>query len=149
MKGTTPSYPLVDEDHALMPAEPKDAVMFKPGTYDPGMLKETERLNVVAPLVALAKFPTKWMSVWKEKWAPAGKTPVMYSLVEDDPFFVVNQEELYQCVRAFANSARVEESLVLGAPHCVELSYWSQGWYARCFGFAMECSASFAACSMA
>lgn len=144
MKGTTPSYPLVNDNHALMQAERKDAVMFKPGTYDPEMLKETERLNAAAPMPELVEFPTKWMVVWKEKWAPAVKTPVMYSLVEDDPFFVVNQEELDRCVKAFTNSTRVEGSLVLGAPHCVELSYWSQGWYARCFGFAMECSASFA-----
>lgn len=62
MKSTTPSYALVDEDHALMPAERKDVVMFKPGTYDPEMLKETERLNAVAPLAELAESPTKWMS---------------------------------------------------------------------------------------
>jgi len=31
---------------------------------------------------------------------------------------------------------------VPGAPHAIELSYWGQGWYARCFGFAMECAAN-------
>ncbi|KAK4237976.1 hypothetical protein C8A03DRAFT_44211 [Achaetomium macrosporum] len=40
---------------------------------------------------------------------------------------------------------RIDLSLVQGAPHCMELSYWSQGWYSRCFGFALECSTSFAA----
>jgi len=39
----------------------------------------------------------------------------------------------------------VEGSLLRGAPHCIELSFWAQGRYARCFGFAMECSASFSA----
>lgn len=143
MRGKTVSYPQVDNDHALMAVEGKDAVMFKPGTYDPEMLNESERLNAVAPIPELVEFPTKWMAVWKEKWAPAVKVPVMYSLVDDDPFFVVNQEELDRCVKAFTSSSRAEGSLILGAPHCVELSYWAQGWYAPCFGFAMECSASF------
>lgn len=144
MKGSTPSFPPVDDDHALFPLEPKDAVMFKPGTYAPEMLKESERLNAVFPIPEVVGFATEWMPVWKEKWAPAVKTPVMYSLVEDDPFFVATQEEVDRCVQAFTNSVRVDGSLLRSAPHCVELSHWSQGWYARCFGFSMECAASFA-----
>lgn len=144
MKGSTPSYPHVDDDHVLMDLEMKDSVMFKPGTFEPEILNESSRLNAVSPLPEITGFPTQWMSVWKERWARDVKAPVMYSLVEDDPFFVVTREELDQCVQAFTNSERVEGSLILDAPHCVELSHWSQGWYARCFGFAMECSASFA-----
>ena len=67
----------------------------------------------------------------------------MYSLVEDDLFFEATQEAVDCCVKAFTNSIRAEGSLVRGAPHWVELSYWAQGWYARCFGFALECAASF------
>lgn len=58
------------------------------------------------------------MPVKKEKWAPAVRVPVMYSLVEDDPFFEATQEEVDRCVKAFANSIRVEGSLIRGAPHC-------------------------------
>lgn len=36
-----------------MPPERKDAVLFKPGTHEHEMLKETERLNAVAPLAEL------------------------------------------------------------------------------------------------
>lgn len=68
----------------------------------------------------------------------------MFSLVEDDPFFVSTEEEIKICVKSFKSSVRVDGSLLKGAPHCVELSHWSQGWYARCLGFAMECAASFA-----
>ena len=143
-KGNPPRYPRVDDNHALCPTELKDAVMFKPGTYAPEMLEQTERLNAACPIPEIAGFVTQWMPVWKEKWAPAVKVPVMYSLVEDDPFFEATQEEVDRCVKAFANSIRVEGSLIRGAPHCVELSYWAQGWYARCFGFALECAASFA-----
>ena len=139
-----PPYLRVDDDHARCPIGPKDAVMLNPGTYAPEMLGQSERLNAICPLPEVAGFTTQWMPIWKEKWAPAMKVPVMYSLVEDDPFFEATQEEVDQCVRAFTNSIRVEGSLIRGAPHCIELSYWAQGWYARCFGFALECAASFA-----
>ena len=143
MKGTIPSHPMVDENHGLCPVGPKDASMFKPGTYAPEMLHESERLNAVCPMPEIVGFATERMPVWKEKWAPLVKAPVMYAVVEDDPFFEVDEEEIDRCVRAFANSIRVDGSLLRGAPHCVELSFWAQGWYARCFGFAMECSVSF------
>jgi pimeloyl-ACP methyl ester carboxylesterase len=143
MKGITPSYPKVDETHALCPVEIKDTLMFKPGTYAPEMLQESERLNAICPIPELIGFATEWLPVWKEKWAPLVKAPVMFSLVEDDPFFEADEKEIDRCVRAFTNSVRVDGSLLRGAPHCVELSFWAQGWYARCFGFAMECSASF------
>jgi hypothetical protein len=68
----------------------------------------------------------------------------MFALVENDPFFEATKQELETCMAAFTSSIRVDGSLINGAPHCMELSYWSQGWYARCFGFAMECSAGIA-----
>lgn len=142
MTSTPPSFEPVDDDHARFPVDKKDAVMFKPGTMGPEILTHTERLNAVSPLLDITQFPAAWLPVWKEKWAPLVKTSVMLSLVEDDPFFVVDEEEMAICVRSFRNSVRVDGSLVRAAPHCMELSYWSQGWYARCFGFAMECSAS-------
>lgn len=67
----------------------------------------------------------------------------MFALPEQDCFFEVTTENIRDCMAAFSKSKRVDGSLVQSAPHCMELSYWSQGWYARCFGFAMECSISF------
>ncbi|KAJ5480482.1 hypothetical protein N7530_005991 [Penicillium desertorum] len=143
MTDAPPSFIPVDDDHTLFPLDKKDTVMFKPGTVDPEILALCERLNTVSPLAEVAQFPAMWLPVWKEKWAPQVKTSIMFCLVEDDPFFVVNEEEMAICVRAFSNSPRVDGSLVRAAPHCMELSHWSQGWYARCFGFAMECSAGY------
>ena len=68
----------------------------------------------------------------------------MFALVEDDAFFKATEGEVETCTKAFKKSVRVDGTLMKGAPHCMELSYWSQGWYARCFGFALECSASLA-----
>jgi hypothetical protein len=144
MKSTAPSFITVDADHAMFPLDAKDAIMFKPGTVASEVLEHSERLNAVSPLPETNQFAAVWLPTWKERWAVYVSTPVMFSLVEDDPFFVATEKEIETCVRAFKNSVRVDGSLVRGAPHCVELSHWSQGWYARCFGFAMECSASFA-----
>lgn len=55
-----------------------------------------------------------------------------------------SKEEVDVCLAAFKKSERVEGGLVQKAPHCLELSHWSVGWYARCFGWALECAASFA-----
>ncbi|KAH7346958.1 hypothetical protein BKA66DRAFT_516959 [Pyrenochaeta sp. MPI-SDFR-AT-0127] len=143
MSGIIPSYPTVDENHGLCPVDQKDAFMFKPGTYALAMLKESSRLNAICPMPEIIGFATEWMPIWKEKWTPPVKAPVMHSLVEDDPFFEADEKEIDRCVRAFTNSVRVDGSLLCSAPHCVELSHWAQGWYARCFGFAMECSVNF------
>lgn len=143
MQGNTPSYPMVDDNHALCPVQLKDALMFKPGTCTSEILAQSERLNAVCPIAEIVGFATEWLPVWKEQWAPLVRAPVMFALVEDDPFFEADEKEVARCVGAFKNSVRAEGSLLRGAPHCVELSFWAQGWYARCFGFAMECSVSF------
>lgn len=144
MKNSAPSFRTVDADHALFPVDSKDNVMFKPGTVTPEILEQCERLNAVCPLSETAEFAPGWLPIWKKKWAAQVTAPVMFSLVEDDPFFVSTEEEIDTCVRAFKSSSRVDGSIVRGAPHCMELSKWSQGWYARCFGFALECATSFA-----
>jgi hypothetical protein len=84
---------------------------------------------------------TRWLPQWKSEWAKHVKVPVMYNLVDQYVFFVSTGESLDACAHAFSNSVRVDTSLAIGAHHCIELSYWAQGWYARCFGFALECAA--------
>ncbi|KAF4464234.1 hypothetical protein FALBO_8939 [Fusarium albosuccineum] len=142
MKESPPNFLPVDANHALFAVDSKDTVMFKSGTVPKEVLEQSERLNSKCPLPETALFAAAWLPVWKEKWAAHVTVPVMFSLVDDDPFFVADETEVETCVKAFKNSARVDESLIRGAPHCVELSYWSQGWYARCFGFALECATS-------
>lgn len=66
--------------------------------------------------------------------------PVMFSLAEQDTFFESTAGHVRSFAQAFCKSKLVDSSFVNHAPHCMELSYWSQGWYSRCFGFAIECS---------
>ena len=145
MKTAPQLHESLGPDHVLMPLEAKDRIMFRPGTVSQEALNCSERLNAVSPFAELQDFVQIWFNTWRNDWAVHVIAPVMFSLVDDDPFFVTTKGELKSCMAAFANSVRVDGSLVKGAPHCMELSYWSQGWYARCFGFAMECAASFAA----
>ncbi|KAL2816611.1 hypothetical protein BDW59DRAFT_153196 [Aspergillus cavernicola] len=134
----------VPPNHGLFPVEAKDSLMFRPGTVHPEILALSEQLNVPSPLEEAQGLYTGWVQSWRERWAANVVAPVMFALVEQDCFFEGTEEHLKSCVGAFTSSIRVDGSLVRGAPHCMELSYWSQGRYARSFGFAMECAASFA-----
>lgn len=143
IKTCMPSFVPIDDSHVMFPLDAKDKIMFKPGTVSSEVLETSERLNAISPLPEVTDFTTDWLPSWKEKWASGVSTPVMFSLVDEDPFFEVNEQEMEICTRAFKNSTRVDSSLGRGAPHCMELSIFSQGWYARCFGFAMECACDF------
>ncbi|EXK27418.1 hypothetical protein FOXG_02648 [Fusarium oxysporum f. sp. lycopersici 4287] len=143
-----------DQDSADAPLSPpenlvftphiKNSLMFRPGTVDPSVLELTERLNQPSPSAEMQSL-APWLLTWRDRWAVHVTVPVMYSLPEFDSFFEATEDHLQECAAAFSKSTRVDTSLIKGAPHCIELSYWSQGWYARCFGFAVECAASFAA----
>ncbi|OJJ08324.1 hypothetical protein ASPVEDRAFT_47487 [Aspergillus versicolor CBS 583.65] len=137
------SEPNVPPDRYVFPLEIKDAMMFRPGTVDPGILNQSKRLDHPTPVAEAASLRDVWLPTWRE-WAAHVTAPVMFAIVEQDCFFVGTEEHVRQCISAFTKSERTDGSLIKGAPHCMELSYWSQGWYARCFGFAMECSASLA-----
>ncbi|KAJ4035394.1 hypothetical protein NW761_012444 [Fusarium oxysporum] len=121
-------------------SEVKDKIMFRPETVHGDVLKLTKKLDSPAPLAELESLPASWLPHWKEEWASHVKVPVMLAMMEHEPFFVVSEERLRACAVAFSSSPRVDSSFIWGAPHCMELSFWSQGWYARAFGFAIECS---------
>lgn len=137
------SEPNVPPDQVVFPLEIKDAMMFRPGTVDPEILNHSKRLDHPTPLTEIASLRDVWLPTWRE-WAAHVAAPVMFAIAEQDCFFVGTEEHVRKCTSAFTMSERADGSWIKGAPHCMELSYWSQGWYARCFGFAMECSASFA-----
>lgn len=144
MTTTQPENVADRDNYSLAPVALKDKLMFKPGTVESEVLEQSERLNAPSPPSETALFAKTWLPSWKEKYAAHVRVPVMFCLVEDDVFFMANEEELTVCVQAFKRSLRVDGSLINGAPHCIELSKWSQGWYARCFGFALECATTLA-----
>ncbi|KAL5356249.1 hypothetical protein BJX96DRAFT_171436 [Aspergillus floccosus] len=111
-----PSSGSTDNGYSTFPVGAKDVVMFKPGTVATEVLVQSERLNAPAPRAETVMFPAVWLPVWKEKWAAHVSAPVMFSLVDDDPFFVVNEEELGTCLKAFKKSVRVDGSLIKDPP---------------------------------
>ena len=143
MKENPIREPNIPPDQVSFPIDIKDALMFRPGTVHPDILKRSEQLNSPSPLAEIESLRDEWLPSWRDAWAQYVKAPLMLGLAEEDCFFEGTQGHVRDLVSMFPQSVRVDGSLIRKAPHCLELSYWSHGWYARCFGFAMECSAGF------
>jgi hypothetical protein len=115
--------------------EDKNRLMFStPDTADPAAIEASERMNLAFPLAEIVSLNNVWVPHWRERWASHVVVPVYYALAEKEVAFVGSQEHVDECVQAFTKSKRVEGTLIPRAPHCMELSYWSSSWYARCFG---------------
>ena len=70
------------------------------------------------------------------------RRPILYALGERDWLWEGTKEAVEEFMAAFPKCPRPDGSLVQDAPHALEWSRMSQGWYARCFGWAMEVCAS-------
>lgn len=126
------------------PVDEKDRRMIPEGTTDPAIYKQSERLHNPMPYTEIADYNSIWAD---DKWRSLCgkvKVPVMIGIAELDALWVGTEEHVKEFAGGFTASERVDTSLVKGAPHCIELSYWAQGWYARCFGWALECAATYA-----
>ena len=130
-------------NHVKFSLEVKDAIMLPKGTFHPEILKQSQCLDCPAPFEEVRNFADSWLASWKE-WAFRVTAPVLFAIAEQDCYFEATEEHVKDCLATFRRSSSVEGNLIKHAPHCMELSYWSQAWYARCFGFAMASSASFA-----
>ncbi|KAF2169487.1 hypothetical protein M409DRAFT_20701 [Zasmidium cellare ATCC 36951] len=64
--------------------------------------------------------------------------PVMYAVGEHDWLWEGTFDNAREFAAFFKNCTRFDGSVVQGAPHAIEWSYYAAGWYARCFGFAIE-----------
>lgn len=127
--------------HINIPSEIKNLSLLLPGTAEPEIYTHTERLSQPMPMQEVLCLRKSWLPTWRAKWALKVKAPLMIGLAEQDNFWPGTEEHLKDFAGSFTNSRRVDVSLIKGAPHNIELSYWSRGWYARSFGFAMECAA--------
>jgi len=128
-----------------LPQEVRTALMLPVGTADQGVYNHAERLNRPCPFDELHTVWSVWLPRLKAEWGPQVKVPILIGMAERDCFWVGTEEHVRDFVGAFSGSERVDGSLIRRAPHNLEMSYWAQGWYARCFGFAIECAASYSA----
>ncbi|KAI4108210.1 MAG: hypothetical protein L6R37_001250, partial [Teloschistes peruensis] len=129
-------------DRLQIPAEIKDEVMLNksiPGLTDPEIFEKTEELNTDLGLAELVDSNEDTWGVWRHRYMPFVRCPVLYNLAGEDNLWKVNAERLRDFVALFDKSVRVESGIVPGAAHCMELSRCSRGWYARVFGWAVEC----------
>ena len=92
--------------------------------------------------------PEERSSLVDGTWAPREKrlaaqvnVPIMFALAEHDWLWYGNKEHVQEYEARFSSCPRFDGSVVRGAPHAIEWSHQSQGWYARCFGFGLEISA--------
>jgi hypothetical protein len=141
---TGKSYnPQGDDATITFPPKIKDSIMLQEGRADSSIYKYTEELNHGMPAEEIGDVRTAWFPRWKE-WAGNVKVPVMAAVAQDDVMWKGTREHVNDFSSAFTGSERVDTSVVIGAPHNMEMSYWATGWYTRSFGFALECAASFA-----
>ncbi|KAL2128212.1 hypothetical protein VTI74DRAFT_9513 [Chaetomium olivicolor] len=127
------------------PPDVKNRMMLPEGTCDRAVYAHTARLNVPFPGRerddALQELFTRR---FRTNWAPLVRVPVMIGIAERDAWWKGEDEHVKDFAAVFTRSPKVEGSVIRGAPHNLEMSYWAQGWYARCFGFGMECAVGFA-----
>lgn len=62
----------------------------------------------------------------------------MYSMGEHDWLWHGSRKYVEEFGGWFTECPRFDGSTVLGAPHALEWAHVSRGWYARCFGWALE-----------
>lgn len=120
----------------------KDSVMLQEGHADPSIYQYTESLNHSILFEELDSVMTECFPNWAE-WAARVEVPVMVGVAGHDLMWKGTEEHLKDILSAFTGSSKLDGALVTGAPHNMEMSYWSRAWYARCFGFALECATLF------
>lgn len=84
-----------------------------------------------------------WWRYWRS-YSDEVIVPVMFGQPEHDLFWEGTPEHVREVEGCFPKAARFDASLVMNAPHALEWSYCAAGWYARCFGFALEVTTAYA-----
>jgi hypothetical protein len=86
------------------------------------IVKNSTRLDSLAPFAELESFHTWRLPSWKGHWATHMTAPIMLGISEQDCFFEGTAAHVRECTSALFKSARVDDSLVKDAPHCLELT---------------------------
>ncbi|KAL9094928.1 MAG: hypothetical protein Q9165_002878 [Trypethelium subeluteriae] len=128
-----------EEELQMWPLENKDAVMLAAGVglCPPEVLEESVRLNAGMKMAERRDIQRSWDGYWRG-YAETVTVPHLYGLGEGDMLWYVCEENVDDYMDAFKSSVRKEGSVVMRAPHCIELSYAGRGWLTRCVGFALE-----------
>ncbi|KAI1810717.1 hypothetical protein GGS20DRAFT_157223 [Poronia punctata] len=132
---SSPSDPQV-----VFEAKGKLDIMLPPWAADSEIREVAVKINLPTPAREMQDALGEWLVRWGSEWADKVRVPVMVGIAGRDGLWKGTEEHVVDLVGAFGNSSRVDGSLIPGAPHNLEVGYWAPGWFARCFGFAVECA---------
>ena len=120
--------------------EAKDAITFHTEhTFDPEILKQTQRLSRNASFEELYDINLLWPTYW-ESYAQTIRVPVLYTMGELDKLWHLSAGTVQEFSRGFSKSTWIETRILQNAPHCIELSLHGTGFVLRELGFALECA---------
>ena len=134
---------------AVRPEWPKDKFEMMLGEvalacYHPSLLptlaQQESLQNVAMPAEEGVQFPS-WFNSAAELCSNVA-APVLYDMGENDGLWTASVANVQAFASLFVLSPKVEARVVLGAPHALEWSRMSYGWYLQCFGWASEVCAS-------
>jgi pimeloyl-ACP methyl ester carboxylesterase len=107
------------------------------------MHQQMDYLQHPTPLDELGHvYELQWFTRWRE-FTGSIHVPVLVVFAERDEMCVGTRQHLAEFMSGFTSSLKVDGNFIPGAPHCLELSNWSQGYYANCFGWAIECAVTY------
>ncbi|KUI58069.1 hypothetical protein VP1G_05372 [Cytospora mali] len=110
-----------------LPIDVKDDRMIPKGTANRAIYKQSERLDNRMPYAEIADYKAIWGDGHWKVLCGKVEMPVMIGLAEFDALWIGTEEHVKEFAGGFTASERVDASVVKGAPHCMELSYWAQG----------------------
>ena len=109
--------------------------------YDLEILPYIEAQNVAMPFEEGVDGRTTWFE-YGPNYAKEVNVPIMYGMGEHDWLWEGSKRCVKEFEEWFFKCPRFDGSTILGAPHALEWSRMSQGWNARCFGWALEVCAA-------
>lgn len=122
------------------PTEVKRDLMFSEAKWkcvDPALAPLLEVQSTCILLEELVDLRTQW-ATYRASYSQDVEVPILYVHGERDWLWEASKETLAEFAALFPKCPKFDTSLMLDAPHALEWSEVGQGWYARCFGFAVE-----------
>jgi pimeloyl-ACP methyl ester carboxylesterase len=78
-----------------------------------------------------------------QRYTEQVRVPILHVLGQNDLLWSPTAQNPDACQVSFPKSLKVEEGVMLNAPHCIELSLQGKAWYVKAFGFALECAGAY------
>ena len=130
--------------HLVFTEEAKNTAMFgnaSQGSYDPAVLKHTNRLNTsfaIEEVMHINREKRGWWSYWEQDYAKKLEIPVMFAVGSNDYLWNGSPQAVDKFIAAFSCNHHITGRSIEGAPHALESSKWSVGWYGMCYSFAIQ-----------